>query len=193
MQDKMEILLKQIKLNDSDCHYFNGAFLTRIVGNKDKDNYKFLITLDTNLPVNIYDVFNCSLIKAFPTIKTVTAIFDVKNVNTDLIKDYLHYFMQMIIKERPLIGLISDDAIVITDKQIDILVANKAEERQILDIKDVLLEKFIKAGYADLNISIVIDSNLNVNINKEITEAMQPNIVLPKEPVVVPKAEEKEE
>lgn len=191
MQDKMGILLKQIKLNDSDYHYFNNAYLTRIIGNKDKDSYKFLIKLDTNLPVDIYDTFNNGLIKAFPTIRKVFAKFEIDQVNFNLLKDYLHYFMQMIIKERPLIGLISDDAIVITDKQIDILVANKAEERQILDIKDILLEKFINAGYADLNISIVIDSNLNVNINKEITEAMQPNIVLPKKPVGVPKTEEK--
>ena len=42
MQDKMQILLQQIKLNDSDYHYFESGILERIIGNKDKDCYKFL-------------------------------------------------------------------------------------------------------------------------------------------------------
>ena len=43
MQDKMQILLKQIKLDDNSYQYFNNGILERIVGNKDKDCYKFLI------------------------------------------------------------------------------------------------------------------------------------------------------
>ena len=123
MQDKMQILLQQIKLNDSDYHYFESGILERIIGNKDKDCYKFLIKLDSILPVDIYEKFNIGLIKAFPTIKKVYASFEVKEINYDLIVSYYKLFLEAIIKEHPLIGILKDNNVNYNDNKLIISVA----------------------------------------------------------------------
>ena len=88
MQDKMQILLKQVKLDNNYYQYFDNGILERIVGNKNKDCYKFLIKIDKTLPVLVYENFSNGLIKAFPTIKKVFANFEVEKVDNTLIQDY---------------------------------------------------------------------------------------------------------
>ncbi len=186
MQDKMQILLKQIKLDDNSCQYFNNGVLERIVGNKDKDCYKFLIKIDNTLPVNVFESFNIGLIKAFPTIKKVFAIFDVKEIDNNLIQDYFKLFINEASNEHVLIKMLIDSTVSFNNNILTVSVANKAEERQLENIKDYLTEKFICSGYKNIKIDTVIDKSLSDNINREIDDAMHPNIELPKEPVVAP-------
>ena len=62
MQDKLQILLKQINLQDEYKKYFNNGILERIVGNSAKNHYCFLITLDNILPLEVYKEMNIIVI-----------------------------------------------------------------------------------------------------------------------------------
>ena len=66
MQDKLQILLKQINLQDEYKKYFNNGILERIVGNSAKNHYCFLITLDNILPLEVYKEFISILPNGFP-------------------------------------------------------------------------------------------------------------------------------
>ena len=192
MQDKMQILLKQVKLDNNYYQYFDNGILDRIVGNKNKDCYKFLIKIDKTLPVLVYENFSNGLIKAFPTIKKVFANFEVEKVDNTLIQDYFKLFIKEIAKEHPLIMMLIDNTISLNDNKIVISVANKEEERQINNIKDYLLDKFVCVGYKNIVVDTIIDKTLSENINSEINESMNLNIELTKEPIIAPpKVEEK--
>lgn len=58
MQNKLQILLDQINLDEQSRVFFDGAKLDKIIGNKTRDSYKFLITLIDNIPLDIYQNFN---------------------------------------------------------------------------------------------------------------------------------------
>ena len=192
MQDKMQILLQQIKLNDSDYHYFESGILERIIGNKEKDCYKFLIKLDSILPVDIYEKFNIGLIKAFPTIKKVYASFEVKEINYDLIVSYYKLFLDAIIKEHPLIGILKDNNVNYNDNKLIISVANTAEERQVNNIKEELIEKLENAGFKGISLDTLIDENLSKSINEEIEGSLNINVDMIKE-VSIPQPQVVEE
>ena len=192
MQDKMQILLKQVKLDEGYYQYFDNGILERIIGNKGKDCYKFLIKIDKTLPVLVYENFNIGLIKAFPTIKKVFANFEVKEIDNTLINDYFKLFIKEKSKNHPLIMMLIDNNVILEDNKLIISVANNEESRQISNIKDYLIEAFNNVGYKDVQIDTIIDKTLSENINNEINEAMRPNIELPSEPIVsVPMVEEK--
>ena len=53
MEKNLEKLLKQINLDENNCKYFENGSLDRIIGNKNKDNYHFLISLKETLPLKI--------------------------------------------------------------------------------------------------------------------------------------------
>ena len=93
MQDKLEILIKQIKLPDSLLHYFKDGVLERIIGNKDHDSYVFILHLKSNLSLNDYLVFNDLLCKGFPTCRKVRVNIKVDSENHEHLSNYYHYFL----------------------------------------------------------------------------------------------------
>ena len=56
MNDKLNLLLNQIKINETT--YFEGGKLEKIICNKAKDKYVFCVSLNKPLPVNLYENFN---------------------------------------------------------------------------------------------------------------------------------------
>ena len=87
MNDKLKILLNQIGLNEENYSFFNDGSLDKIVGNKNKDSYKFCLSLNQTLPFQIYiELFDKLKIKynkynVFIEIK-------VKNKDISKVKDY---------------------------------------------------------------------------------------------------------
>ena len=77
MQDKLEILIKQIKLPDSMLPYFKDGKLERIIGNKNHDSYVFILHIKSNLSLDDYLVFNDLLCKGFPACRKVQVKFEV--------------------------------------------------------------------------------------------------------------------
>ena len=54
MNDKLKILLNQIGMKKENYSFFNDGSLDKIVGNKNKDSYKFYLSLNQTLPFQIY-------------------------------------------------------------------------------------------------------------------------------------------
>ena len=57
MNDKLKLLLDQIKLEEEFHSFFEGGNLSKIIGNRNKDTYIFFLLLKTNLPIKIYTHF----------------------------------------------------------------------------------------------------------------------------------------
>ena len=186
MQDKLKLLLNQIQLEEEYHQYFDGGILNKIIGNKNRDNYVFLIDLKSNLPLDVYKKFIQLLPKAFPTVKKVSSEFTSLNINEEYILDYYKYFIDELSLTSPLLGMFKDLRISYTSS-LNIIVNNKAEEMKLNSIKKDLETLFKSVGY-DIPIETIVsyDEKLSRQIEKEL-EVKVPIKVVKEEKVIEPK------
>ena len=94
MNDKLEILCKQLQLSEEEKNHFQGGLLNRIIGNHGHDEYRFYIHLDHTLPLDLYLSFQEKLRAAFPTCRTVSASFQVEKPSAELFLIYFKHFLE---------------------------------------------------------------------------------------------------
>ena len=188
MQNKLELLLKKLNIEENDYSYFNDGTLDKIVGNKDKTNYNFYITLNTNLPYELYDKMNNEIKKIYSEFKEVKIIINVKNINIDRIEEYYQNFIEKysIIKKSPLLKTFKDSKLDYND-YLYISVSNKAEEMKINSIKKDLEKSFNNAGFK-IEIKIKIDKMSDLEILNEINKDLDVSNI--EVPVIEPPKEE---
>ena len=102
MNDKLNLLLNQIKINETT--YFEGGKLEKIICNKAKDKYVFCVSLNKPLPVNLYENFNKKLNQRF-NVKSIKSKFTTSNFNIETLTEYYKHFLQTYSKEAPLLDM----------------------------------------------------------------------------------------
>ena len=175
MQDKLEILIKQIKLPDSLLHYFKDGVLERIIGNKDHDSYVFILHLKSNLSLNDYLVFNDLLCKGFPTCRKVRVNIKVDSENHEHLSNYYHYFLDNYIKESPLLSMFNDIEFNSEDNVVKVEVSNKAEENKFQLMKEKMEDDLCKVGY-DIKFVCSINEDKALSLQKEIDASLEINL-----------------
>ena len=90
MEEKLNILLNQIKYDDLNRSSFNGGKIEQIKGNRSHDNYCFYIDLESPLSIDAYLEFKEKLPLGFPTVKNVSFKLNLKNYTVDNIKEYIN-------------------------------------------------------------------------------------------------------
>ena len=175
MDNKLSILLKQVNLSEEDSVFFDGAKLEKIIGNKEKTSYQFILTIPNILPIDTYIAFKNGLKQAFKAYK-VSVHFNSINKDYDKIKDYYEYLIKENMKEYPLLEMFMDSELVIDENNISVKVANKAEEMKFESIETKLIDLLTKVGYENINIKTIIDEAKSEEIRKEIEEAKLSNV-----------------
>ena len=185
MNDKLKILLNQIGLNEKNYSFFNDGSLDKIVGNKNKDSYKFYLSLNQTLPFKIYiELFDKLKIKynkynVFIEIK-------VKNKDINHIKDYYNYLLKENSLNEPLLETFIDSEIEYSNNTLIVTLANKAEEMKFNSIINKLIDLFEKVGYVDTKIETIIDEAKSAEIAKQIELERTKEIVIEKkEPIEI--------
>ena len=184
MNDKLKILLEQINIDKNDYSYFNGS-LDKIVGNKNKDSYKFYITLDKTLPFHVYiDLMDKLKIKYNKY--NVFIEINVNEKDEDYIKDYYTYLLKENSIEYPLLETFIESEINYKDDTLTVMLANKAEEMKFNSISDKLIDLFNQVGYVNTKIKTIIDEEKSAEISKQIElERTKEIIIEKKEPIEI--------
>ena len=184
MNDKLKILLEQINIDKNNYSYFNGS-LDKIVGNKNKDSYKFYITLDKTLPFHVY----IDLIDKLKIKYNKYNVFIEINVNEkdeNYIKDYYIYLLRENSVEYPLLETFIESEINYKDNTLTVMLANKAEEMKFNSIADKLIDLFNQVGYINTKIKTIIDEEKSAEISKQIElERTKEIIIEKKEPIEI--------
>ena len=185
MNDKLKILLNQIGLNEKNYSFFNDGSLDKIVGNKNKDSYKFYLSLNQTLPFKIYiELFDKLKIKynkynVFVEIK-------VKNKDISHVKDYYTYLLKENSLNEPLLETFVESEIEYSNNTLIVTLANKAEEMKFNSIINKLIDLFEKVGYVDTKIETIIDEAKSAEIAKQIELERTKEIVIEKkEPIEI--------
>jgi len=181
MDDKLSILLKQVNLSESNYTFFDGAKLEKIIGNKEKTHYQFILTIPNILPIDTYVEFKNGLKSAFKNYK-VSVHFKSMEKDYEKIKDYYDYLIKENMKEYPLLEMFVDSELIIDENNISIKVANTAEEMKFKSVEVKLMDLLNKVGYENIVVNTIIDEAKSEEIRKEIEEAKLSNVpTVPKE------------
>ena len=123
MDENIKKLFSKMELEDTYYSYFEEAKLKKIIGNKEKDAYTFIIEINNILPVELYKHFIDKLKLAYEDIDSVVVAFDVQNTDTSLVRDYFIYLMKRYATKCPVFETFIDNDVRI-DNQTLIIDAN---------------------------------------------------------------------
>ena len=126
MEEKLQMLLKQIDMSKDNINDFEGGKLEKIIGNKSKTEYRFYITLKENLKLITYLEFEEKLKKKYSDFEKINAYFNVETKKEEYIKDYYNYFLDLYSKNSPLLAMFKDRKISYTDNKLTLELLNKA-------------------------------------------------------------------
>ncbi len=172
MDSKIKTLIQKLNLSDTCVSDLNGANLIKIIGNKEKTKYNFYIELETNMKVESYLEFIEKLKNSFDGINDVSAIFGVKNINSELIIDYFKVIIDYYTKDSIMLGMFKHSKMEILENILKIYVNNVAELKRLEEFKLKIEEYFDRLGYKNIKLDITLDeeeiSNEEENSNFEI-------------------------
>lgn len=185
MQEKLEILLKQIQLEEEYYPSFQNGILERIVGSNDRKRYCFLLHLDSLLSVPLYKHFVELLCKGFPTVREVSVQLKVDQITTDQIREYFVYFMDECIKQHPILSMFQQLVPVVKDHKITLTVDSKAEADQLVKIEPKLKAQYQKLGITDFELEItIVEQEQQSDPLAEVLSAIPKEALQPSTPVV---------
>ena len=182
MDDKLQLLLNQIKIDDSKRNSFKNGKLNKIVCNKAKDKYVFCLSLNTPLPLNLYEEFNQKLKQRF-NVKSIKSQISTINFDIDLLTDYYIHFLENYSKEAPLLKMFVNIPLNLDDDNLLIELTNKAEEMKFNSIKKPLEKDLNNAGFK-IKVITKIDEEKAQELREEIEK---------EKTKIIPKITEKKE
>lgn len=186
MEANLEKLLRKINLEKEKYSYFENGKLVKIVGNKEKTIYHFLLELESNLPFSLYQEVNQKLKEAFLPIEDVILVIKVNQLSTNEFAYYYRYFLTKYSENSPLLKMFLDSPIRIEGQTCFICLNNKAELIKFESILDDLNKDLSHAGFY-YTMTPIVDGDREQSILNEIKEDLKVEI---KE---IPKVEEKVE
>lgn len=163
----MQLLLRKIQLDKNNYKFFDGSKLEKIICNKKKDNYLFLITIIKAIPVNILLEFEDKLKRHFGKDKDVSFCFHLENFSLEEISEYYRYYLNEYSKSAPLLQIFINSKIILEGNKLKVEVSNTAEKMKFSSIEEDLVKKLKAAGF-DVEIEILINEEKGEEIRKEI-------------------------
>jgi len=171
MEEKLKLLLTQINFEEE---YFKDGKLDKIICNRSRDKYKFCISLDKPLPLDIYLKFNERLKNKYKD-ANVNSQFTLSHFSILDIKPYYEHYIEKYSMEASLLREFVKSEIKLEKKNLIIEVANKAEEMKVASIKYRLEKDLNRAGF-----DLTIYTHINEEKSKEIREEIEKTKVVPK-------------
>ncbi len=160
-------LLTKINFNNDNEKYFKDAVLEKIILSNNKKDSTFIITLASNIPIDIYLELKKKLEETFSNSKL---ILKVQNIDRKLFVMYYRYFFEQYSQSSPILDMFKDCPIKLEDNHLVVELSNKAEEMKFNTIKEDFSNDLKQVGY-DLNIDTII--NNDNSIQEEILADMQ--------------------
>ena len=168
MKSKIDTLIDKIKLSEDCKNNLVNPKLDRIVANREKTKYCFVISVDNILLPKFFDEFNSKLKKEFSSIDEVDVNFNVKDINYDYLELYLKKALEFYSKKSSMLKMFLESKIDYENNLINIHVSTINEVKKINDYKDKLISFLSKVGYDDIVIDTTIDKEEELKIREEI-------------------------
>lgn len=187
MEVNLQKLLQKIELRQDLYQYFIGGELIKIIGNKNKDTYRFLIALKNTLPFSTYQIFCNQLLPAFKEIKEIKVELQVEIPNQEELPYYYRYFMETYSEKSPLLHMFLESENKLVGNTLTIIVSNRAEQIKLESIIPTLKKDLESVGYP-YNIICQVDfaqeNALQTEIQNDLEAPIPEEIFHPEPPEV---------
>ncbi|MDO4962493.1 MAG: PolC-type DNA polymerase III [bacterium] len=172
MDSKINILINKIKVSGECRSILSSAKLDKIICSKDKTNYCFYITFNSNIKLEYYIELESSIKSAFNDIENVGLVLNVVDVNLNYLEDYFKHIISKLSEESYMLKMFLDNKLDIKDNSIIIYVTNEAEYNKLDEYK-VRIEDFLnKVGYK-IKLEILMDLEQSSKLNEELQSKPQ--------------------
>ena len=170
MNDKLKLLLDKINMPDIMYEFFKDGNLDEIVVSKKENTATFIITLSTNLPLDVYVKFDSLLKNIYSKFGKIIIKINTFNIDYKYINDYYNHFISEYTITYPLLSMFEGIDIKFSDNILTLEVSNKAEEMKLNSILPNLKTDLENVGYKKIDIKIDINVEASNAIIKQIEE-----------------------
>ncbi|MDD4733634.1 MAG: PolC-type DNA polymerase III [Bacilli bacterium] len=174
MQEKTKKLLDKMGLNKDYYQYFEHAILNKIVGNSDKTKYRFNISNDKILPSFVYDEFISLLKETFKDYESISAVFEVEEIENEKIIEFYQYFLKRYCENRPSLQQFLAIEPICDNNVLKVNLIGKAEElkfkKVIKDLENDFKHIGIKKIDFDLNVEEIPETKEEVIIKEVVRD-----------------------
>lgn len=194
MDDKLQILFGQIRFPKELYSHFEGGTLDKVVVDRNHDSYCFQISISKLLPPVVFEQFMHLLIEGFPSQKLLDVAFFVDEIDSELVNQYYHAFLEKYSKDSPLLALLQDYEVQYQNSVITVVVANCAEQAKLESVIGKFLSDFKRIGVSNLSMIVNVDEDINKSVIAEIEGSKHVSYSMPEvisEVVVQEKVEKK--
>ncbi len=174
MDNNLKKLFDKIQLEEDYYHYFDDGVLKKVIANKEKEEYTFIVEIKDILPVDVYKQIINKIKEAYGDISKAIIAFNCQNPNNDLVGDYFKYLMLRYSIKCPILETFIDNEVTMEKETLIIEANNVAEENKLLSIESKIILDFKRIGY---NISKI---KININAQDSVIEPIE-DIVVSKE------------
>ena len=171
MQEKLKKLFNQINFEEDNYKYFDGASLEKIVLYKDNSIWEFVVNVDSNIPYDIYDDLLEKLISNFMIKDKIILTIVSKDTNGEYLSEYFNIIIEKLINDNARYNVFRNREINVNNGQIDIIVYNKVEKANLIQVSNLIKERLKRYGY-NYNLNIILEESGDSVINRQISEDM---------------------
>ena len=173
MNDKMQILLDRINIDESSYQYFSGAVLTKIKINPKKDSWIIYIDIDKLLPIEIYEEVENKKNLLDKNASSIDFIYNIKYKKITSYKDYYGYLLNTLKKDLRVLELY-ENCMEIRDDRLVLVVSNSQEQAKLEKVLNKINKFYKKIGYEE-DIKIIIDHREDIQeaIQKELEDTLK--------------------
>ena len=96
MQDRLQKLFTEIKLDETDLKYFDDASIEKVIIYDQNKIVEFLINTKNIIPIDVYNNIQSKLTNFFNNFEIIRLIIIPKEVDYSKLLDYYQYIMKEI-------------------------------------------------------------------------------------------------
>ncbi len=173
MDNKLELILQKINLDNKYFSEFINAKLDKVVIYKKYDCVQIVLQNKTNFSLELYQHLTNCFTSYFG--KEVDLEIKVEEINKDYINDYYQEAIANIAKDKVLLNIFLD-RLKIKDEGYFVEVINEIEKQQFLTIQDTVNKRLKQYGF-DINLECFINDEEREKTKNAINESLKIDVI----------------
>ena len=176
MDEKIQILLNKINIDENSYQYFSDAKLTKVKVNSKIDSWLIFIEKETLLPIEVYEELENKKTELDKNASSIEFIFTIKNQDLNSYLSYYPYLLKKL-KEELRVLEIYENCLQIENDFLVLVVSTEIEKTRLENCLDIITNFYKKLDYK-FNIEVVVKHEENVleEIQKELENIEIPMI-----------------
>ncbi len=193
MDEKIQILLDKINIDEDSYQYFYDSKITKIKVNSRIDSWLIFIEKDELLPIQIYEELENKKRELDKNASSIEFVFKIKNQDLNSYVSYYPYLLQKLKKELRILE-IYENCLQIENDFLVLVVSNELEKERLEKCLDKIADFYKRLDYK-FNIEVIIKQEENIleEIQKELENIAMPVIEEKKKEESVEEAKEKKQ